>query len=211
MGMLIDVSMEIFSGMLVWPGDEEVDLRRVEEMEEGAPANLSRIRCGVHTGTHVDAPLHFIPGGKSVEQLPLAVLNGPAWVAGFPAAERIRAEELERAGIPEGTERLLMKTRNSDILGTLTSFREEYAGLDESGARWILEKKIRLVGIDFLSVSCPGQTVPVHELLLGAEVILVEGLLLGSVPAGACRFHCLPVKLKGADGAPARAVVEVAG
>ena len=209
MGRWIDVSMEIFSGMLVWPGDDGVELHRVQKMEEGASNNVSRIRCGVHTGTHVDAPLHFIPGGKTIEQLPLEVLAGPAWVAEFPAVQRIRAEELEQAGIPAGTERLLLKTRNSQSLGTMTDFREDYAGLEESGAKWILEKGIRLVGNDFLSVACRDQTGPVHRLLLGAEVILVEGLLLGKVPAGACRFYCLPLKLKGSDGALARAMVEV--
>ncbi len=209
MGKLIDVSMEVFSGMLVWPGDDGVDLHRVQKMEEGAHANLSRIRCGVHTGTHVDAPLHFVPGGKTIEQLSLDILNGPAWVAEFPSVERIRAEELEQAGIPAGTERLLLKTRNSQFLETTKTFREDYAGLEESGARWIVEKKIRLVGNDFLSVACRDQTGPVHTLLLGAEVILVEGLLLGKVPAGACRFYCLPLKLRGSDGALARAMVEV--
>jgi arylformamidase len=209
MGKLIDVSMDVFSGMVVWPGDDAVELRRVQKMEEGAHANLSRIRCGVHTGTHVDAPLHFISGGKTVEQLPLEILSGPAWVAEFPVTQRIRAEELEQAGIPDGTERLLLKTRNSQILEGLTVFREDYAGLDESGARWVVERKIRLVGNDFLSVACRDQTGPVHQVLLGAEVILVEGLLLGKVPSGACRFTCLPVKLRGSDGALARAMVEV--
>ncbi len=209
MGKVIDVSMEIFSGMLVWQGDDGVDLRPVEKIEEGAHANVSRIRCSVHTGTHVDAPLHFIPGGKTIEQLPLDVLTGPAWVAEFPAIQRIRAEELDNAGIPEGTKRLLLKTRNSQILETLTVFREDYAGLEESGAKWILSKGIRLVGNDFLSVATRDQTGPVHRLLLSAEVILVEGLLLGKVPAGACRFYCLPLKLRGSDGAPARAMVEV--
>jgi arylformamidase len=209
MGRLLDVSMEIFSGMLVWEGDDDVDLHRVQKMEEGAHANVSGLRCGVHTGTHVDAPLHFIPGGKTVDQLPLDVLAGPAWVAEFPAVQRIGAQELEQAGIPEGTERLLLKTRNSQFLETLTTFREDYAGLEESGAKWILSRGIRLLGNDFLSVASRDQTGPVHRLLLAAEVILVEGLLLGNVPAGTCRFTCLPLKLRGSDGAPARAMVEV--
>jgi arylformamidase len=209
MGKIFDVSMEISTGMLVWPGDDGVDLNRIQKMEEGAQANVSRIRCGVHTGTHVDAPLHFISGGKTIEQLPLEILTGPAWVAEFPIVQRIRAEELERAGIPSGTKRLLLKTRNSQTLETMTVFREDYAGVDESGAKWILEKGIRLVGNDFLSVACRDQTSPVHKLLLGAEVILVEGLVLKNVPPGACRFYCLPVKFKGSDGALARAMVEV--
>jgi arylformamidase len=209
MGRFVDVSMEIYSKMLVWPGDDGVDLRRVRTIGKKVHANVSRIQFGVHTGTHVDAPLHFIPGGKSIEQLPLDVLAGPAWIAEFPAVQCIRAEELERAGIPDGTERLLLKTGNSQILETLKAFREDYAGLDESGAKWILSKGIRLVGTDFLSVAVRDQTGPVHQLLLGAEVILVEGLLLGKVPVGGCKFYCLPLKLRGSDGAPARAMVEI--
>jgi arylformamidase len=209
MGRIIDVSMDVFSGMLVWPGDEGVDLRRAQRMEEGAHSNVSRICCGVHTGTHVDAPLHFIPDGRTVDRLPLEVLTGAAWVAEFPSVQRIRDEELEQAGIPAGTARLLLKTRNSQTLESMTEFRDDYAGLDGSGAKWIVAKGIRLVGNDFLSVACRDQTGPVHEILLAAGVTLVEGLLLDKVPAGACRFYCLPLKLRGSDGAPARAMVEV--
>lgn len=209
MGRLIDVSMEIYSGMMVWPGDDEVDLHRVQKLEEGAHSNLSRLVCGVHTGTHVDAPFHFIPGGKTIEQVSLEALMGPAWVAEFPDIQRIGTTELKAAGIPKGTERLLLKTRNSKTLGRTSTFREDYAGLDESGAKWILETGIRLVGNDYLSVACRDQTGPVHKLLLGAGIIFVEGLALEEVPPGACRFYCLPIKLKGSDGAPARAIVEV--
>jgi len=209
MGKLIDVSMEIYPGMMVWPGDEGVELVRTEKIEEGAHSNLSRISCGVHTGTHVDAPFHFIPGGKTIERLPLDALAGPAWVAGLAGVRRIGAEELDSAGIPEGTVRLLLKTDNSKTLATETVFREDYAGLTESGARWVLERGIRLVGNDYLSVACRDQTGPVHRLLLGAGIVFVEGLVLKEVPAGACRFHCLPLKLRGSDGAPARAMVEV--
>ncbi len=209
MSRIIDVSMEVFSGMLVWPGDDGVELHRTQKMEEGAHNNLSRLACGVHTGTHVDAPLHFIPGGKTIDQLPLDVLCGPAWTADFTSVQRIGADALERAGIPAGTKRLLLKTGNSLVLESMTVFRDDYAGLDESGAKWIVEKGIRLVGNDFLSVACRDQTGPVHRVLLGAEVILVEGLVMKNVPAGACRFTCLPVKLRGSDGALARAMVEV--
>ncbi len=209
MGKIIDVSMEVYTGMMVWPGDEGVELSRTQKMEEGAHANLSRIACGVHTGTHVDAPFHFIPGGKTIEQLPLETLAGPAWVAAFAEAGRIGADELQSAGIPAGTERLLLKTRNSKTIRQETVFRADYAGLTESGAEWVLDRGIRLVGNDYLSVACRDQTGPVHTLLLGAGVVFVEGLALEEVPSGACRFYCLPIKLRGSDGAPARAMVEV--
>ncbi len=209
MGRLIDVSMEIYTGMMVWPGDEGVELQRVQRMEDGAHANLSRITCGVHTGTHVDAPFHFIPGGKTIEQLPLEALAGPAWVAEITGTRRIGAEELGAAGIPDGITRLLLKTVNSKFIAKDTVFHDDYAGLTESGAKWILDRGIRLVGNDYLSVACRDQTGPVHTLLLGAGIIFVEGLALEDVPPGACRFYCLPLKLRGSDGAPARAMVEI--
>ncbi|MGB7538035.1 MAG: cyclase family protein, partial [Anaerolineales bacterium] len=209
MGRIIDISMEVYSGMLVWPGDDGVELHRTQKMEEGAHNNFSRITCGVHTGTHVDAPLHFIPGGKTIEQLPLEILTGPAWTADLTSVQRIGADGLDRIGIPAGTKRLLLKTSNSAMLESMTVFRDDYAGLDESGAKWIVGKGIQLVGSDFLSVACRDQTAPVHRALLGAEVIIVEGLILKDVPSGACRFACLPVKFRGSDGALARAMVEV--
>jgi arylformamidase len=209
MGRIIDVSMDVFSGMLVWPGDDGVDLRRVRTIGRNVHANVSRIRFGVHTGTHVDAPLHFVPGAKSIEQIPLDVLAGPAWVAEFPSRRKILAEDLEQAGIPSGTQRLLLKTDNSKILAALKTFREDYAGLDVGGAEWIAARGIRLVGCDFLSVAVREQTGPVHDVLLKAEIVIVEGLLLEKAPAGACTFYCLPLKLRGSDGAPARAMVEI--
>jgi arylformamidase len=209
MSRIFDVSMEVFPGMLVWPGDGGVELYRTQRLEAGGHNNSSRIVCGVHTGTHVDAPRHFFPGGKTIEQLPLEILSGPAWTADFSSVPRIGREALELAGIPAGTIRLLLKTGNSRLLASTPVFHEDYAGLDESGAQWVVERGIRLVGSDYLSVACRDQTGPVHRLLLGAEVILVEGLLLQDVPDGACRFTCLPVKLKGSDGAMARAMVEV--
>jgi arylformamidase len=209
MSRILDVSMEVFSGMLAWPGDEGVELYRTKKLETGDHNNSSRIVCSVHTGTHVDAPRHFFPGGKTIEQLPLEILSGPAWTADFTSRQRIGRDDLEMAGIPAGTLRLLLKTGNSRSLASETVFRDDYAGLDESGAQWLVEKGIRLVGSDYLSVACRDQTGPVHRLLLGAEAILVEGLLLREVPAGACRFTCLPIKLKGSDGAMARAMVEV--
>jgi arylformamidase len=209
MGKIIDVSMDIFPGMLVWEGDDEVDLRRTEKMEDGAHANVSRLRCSVHTGTHVDAPIHFIGGGESVDRIPLDVLIGPAWVADIPDRRHIGTENLAKAGIPEGTERLLLRTWNSQFLDTQTEFRSDFAGLNESGAEWILSKGIRLVGNDYLSVASRDQTGPVHRLLLGAGVVLVEGISLREVPAGACTFYCLPLKLMGSDGAPARAAIEL--
>jgi len=209
MGRLIDVSLTVRPGMLVWPGDDGVDLRRVARMEEGAEYNLSRIACGVHVGTHVDAPFHFIRDGATAEQLSVEVLVGPAWTADLGRTRRIAAADLDAVGVPDGTTRLLLKTINSTYVGSDTAFHEDFAGLTESGAAWVLGRGIRLIGIDYLSASCLDQTGPVHRSLLGSGVVLVEGLVLEKVPPGPCRLYCLPLKLKGSDGAMARAVVEI--
>jgi len=177
-------------------------------MEAGAHSNTSRLACGTHTGSHVDAPRHFLPQGGTMDAIPLETLMGPAWVVDFPHTGRIGADALDSAGIPAGIERLLMKTANSRLESTATEFRSDYCGLEESGARWIADRKIRLVGADYLSVAVRDQTGPVHRVLLGKEIVIVEGLTLNAVPAGACRFYCLPLRLRGAEAAPARAVVE---
>jgi arylformamidase len=208
MGKLIDVSQEIFPGMTVWPGDPGVELTRESDMESGAHSNTSRLQCGTHTGTHIDAPLHFLPGAAPLDSIPPAALIGPAWIADFPEAKRLRDDNLEAAGIPEGVERLLLKTSNSRSWNPESEFREDYVGLDESGAEWIVKRNIRLVGIDYLSVAARDRTGPVHRILLGKPVVIVEGLNLSQAPAGRCRFYCLPLRLRGAEAAPARAVIE---
>lgn len=204
---IYDVSMEIHPRMVVWPGDDGITLERTQSMEQGAHCNLSRIACGAHTGTHVDAPLHFLPGGKSVDKLRLDILCGQAWIADFRGVNRIGAEDLDAVAIPAGVERLLLKTENSRRSKNEVEFSADYAGLDESGAEWIVRRGIRLLGHDYLSIAVRDQTGPVHRILLGADVILVEGLRLEEVPAGECRFYCLPLKLMGSEGAPARAIV----
>jgi arylformamidase len=208
MSRLYDVSPEVYPGMVVWPGDAGVILERTSKMEAGAHSNASRLTCGTHTGTHIDAPLHFLPGGGTMDSVPLDALIGPAWVAEPAQTGRLRAADLEAAGIPAGVERLLLKTVNSRLWATAGEFHTGYTGLDESGARWIADRRIRLVGVDYLSVAVRDQTGPVHRVLRGDRIVIVEGLNLSDVPAGACRFYCLPLRLRGAEAAPARAVVE---
>jgi arylformamidase len=208
MTKLFDVSLEIFPGMVVWPGDAGVELARVDKMEAGSHSNTSRLACGTHTGTHIDAPLHFLPAGAALDGIPLETLSGPAWVADFPQAARLGAADLDAAEIPAAVERLLLKTTNSRLWAQETAFRPDYVGVDESGAEWIVKRNIRLVGVDYLSVAARDRTGPVHRILLGKAVVIVEGLNLSDVPSGACRFCCLPLRLRGAEAAPARAVIE---
>lgn len=203
-----DVSVPITNGMVVWPGHPRVEIGQVAEIDKGSECNVSRMGIDCHAATHVDAPCHFLREGAGVDDIPLASLIGPAYVAEIPDARRLSADLLDRPGIPAEAERLLFKTSNSELWAKPSGeFREDYVGLDRSGARWIVDRGIKLVGVDYLSVALFEEAAPVHRLLLRAEVVPLEGVDLRRVSSGWYRLICLPVKLAGCDGAPARVVL----
>ncbi len=206
---LYDISLAVSADMPVWPGDPAVRMWRASSISGGDPCNVTRLDIGAHTGTHVDAPLHFIDGAAAVDRLSLESLVGPCLVADFSDCETITADALSRLPDPPG-ERILFKTRNSarrEEYGA--KFFEGFTAVDESAAGRIARWGVKLVGIDYLSVerypSPPGN--PVHVALLSAGIVILEGLDLSEVPAGSYELICLPVKLRGSDGAPARAVL----
>jgi arylformamidase len=201
---IYDVTSTISPEMAVWPGDPPVSLARVKRMEDGAKNNLSHLACSAHVGTHVDAPLHFIADGADIVSLPLDILVGPARVVALPDVDAITAGALERLDL-EGVSRLLFKTRNSGL--TRTRFFKDFVALAADAAQWVLERSVRLVGVDYLSVESFGGDGSVHRALLGAGVIVVEGLDLSDVPPGDYVLHCLPLKLAGSEGAPARVIL----
>lgn len=205
---IYDVSVDITPDMPVWPGDPAVVLERVQSIAQGSNANVSQLACGVHIGTHVDAPLHFLDGAGAVETMRLEALTGRAYVVDLRRAGVIDAATLQAARIPSRAQRLLFRTRNSDLWrrGEKT-FHKDFVAVDDSGAAWLVGRKIRLVGVDYLSVAPFGRSRPTHEILLKAKVAVVEGLDLSRVPAGAYDLYCLPLKLIGSDGAPARAIL----
>lgn len=182
----------------MWPGDPPVLVERVASVEAGDPAGVSRLQLGTHTGTHVDPPAHFFPGGVTVDDLPLDVLVGPAVVADLTAVTSIASGALEALALPAGTLRVLLKT---EVPGGW------HGRLTADGARWLVERGVRLVGADTLSVEPESGTYPVHRVLLEAGVVIVEGLDLTAAGAGAYELVCLPLRITGADGAPARAVL----
>ncbi len=205
---LIDISVGVSPDLPVWPGDPAIELTPLASMDEGDEANVTKLSAGVHVGTHVDAPRHFIAGGRGVDELPLDVLIGRALVVELPAADVISEEALDGAGIPEGIDRLLFKTRNSNLWATSPDvFRKDFVAVDEGGAAWLVDHGVRLVGVDYLSVAPWGKAVPTHQRLLGADVVIVEGLNLSAAEPGSYQLYCLPVKLLGCDGAPARALL----
>jgi len=204
-----DVSLPISRDMPVWPGDPAVVLEKVSSMDAGAHANVSRLACGVHTGTHVDAPHHFMNDDRTVESLSLEVLVGPALLVQIPEQVKVvNADALEKAAIPSGTERLLLKTRNSHLWECAESeFFSGFVGISADGAKWLVQHNIRLIGIDYLSIAPYKQSVPTHRVLLEAGVIIVEGMDLSAISPGAYTLYCLPLKLVGSDGAPARVIL----
>lgn len=208
---IYDVTVPIAEGMPVWPGDVGVEIEWLASADRGDVLNLSRLSLGSHTGTHVDAPRHFLPHGLTVDHLPLDLLVGPAFVAELSgsAGQAIRAGDLATLLLPEGTIRLLLKTANSRFWKEQEhSFRTGYVHLTPEAAGWLVEHGVRLVGVDYLSVEAfEADEHPVHHMLLGAGVVVVEGLDLSEVPAGPCQLVCLPLKVKGGDGAPARVLV----
>ena len=189
---VVDVSVPVRPGMIVYPGDPEVRLERVRSIADGDVANLSRLDLGVHSGTHVDAPLHFVEGGGTVETLPLDVLVGPCVVV----------DGLDPEAVPAGAVRVLFKTPNSRLWDR-GEFSEDFVALDGDGAQALVGRGVRLVGIDYLSIGDE----EAHRVLLGAGVVAVEGLDLREVEPGEYHLVCAPLRLEGAEGAPARVLL----
>jgi arylformamidase len=207
---IYDVTLTISADLPVWPGDPDIQLYRISKMEEGAHANVSQMNMGVHVGTHVDAPYHFLGNGAAtVESLSLNLLTGRAYVLQIPHSEGlITAATLVKAEIPPRTRRLLFKTRNSTYWASgERQFQTGFVGLSPDAAEYVVNKGIKLVGIDYLSIAPYKQGAPTHKALLEAGVVVIEGLDLSAVRPGRYSLYCLPLKLAGSDGAPARAIL----
>lgn len=203
-----DISHTIRPTLPVWPGDPAVRLPQPSRMDRGDICNVTRLDISVHTGTHLDAPAHFIAGGAGVETLDLNVLIGPALVVDADDADALTADVLASLPIPAGTQRLLFKTRSSVLWDRADEgFVEEFVAVTGDGAQWLVERGVRLVGVDYLSVAPFSDPVPCHQILLAAGVIPVEGLDLRAIAPGEYQLICLPIKIGGSDGAPCRAVL----
>ncbi len=206
---IIDVTVTISPSLPTWPGDPSVVLERMDKIDDGANANVSHLDISVHTGTHVDAPFHFIPGGETVENLVLETLIGPAQVINVEVTgDVIDRSHLENAGILPGVTRLLLRTRNSEYWNQIDNgFQTGFAGLNVAASQYLLELGIKLIGIDYLSIAPFSNGRPTHEVLLGANVVIIEGLDLRKAQPGTYTLLCMPLKLANTDGAPARVVL----
>lgn len=206
---IYDLSIPISPDMVTWPGQPKVHLERVSRIEDGANSNGSVLALHVHTGTHVDAPVHFLQGEEGTESLPLDILTGAAQVIELlPDVREINAEVLIYAGLRPGVERVLFKTRNSAYWAQPNDeFKPEFVGISGDGAEFLVWQGVKLVGMDYLSVAPYKRSRETHEIFLRHRVVLVEGLDLRAVAPGMYHFICLPLKLVGSDGAPARAIL----
>jgi arylformamidase len=199
--------MPLSAGMPSFPDDPVFSSRRVHSIDQGDAYNLSQLLLGTHSGTHVDPPVHFIPGGATTDQLDLETLNGACRVIDVnPRATGVGVEDVAR--IPAGTSRVLFRTANSGRWKQSLAFFSDYVGLRPAAAQALIEKKVRLVGIDSLSIeNDPSKTFPVHHVLLGNGALILEGLLLADAAAGEYSLECLPLRLLGGDGGPCRATL----
>lgn len=205
--MLIDISVPLKSGMVTWPGDPAVELEQTMFIERGDVCNYTTIRAGLHIGTHMDAPRHFIRDGVAMHTMPLDATIGEARVIEIADPAAIRRADLEPHDIQTG-ERLLFKTRNSIERWNDDEFHHDFVYIANEAAQYLVERGVRTVGVDYLSIGGFYQDgVPTHQTLLGAGVWVIEGLNLAAVTPGRYELICLPLKILGADGAPARAVL----
>ena len=202
-----DISVLVGPGMTVWPGDSDVMLSRFASMEAGDACNVSRISMSAHAGTHVDAPLHYVDRGIDVAHVPIESLTGRARVIGIRGIRRIGAREILQHS-PERGEILLIKTDNSEREWWKLPFDPDFCRLTPGAAEELVAAGVRAVGIDGLSVGGPDEEGDrVHRILLTNTVTVIEGLALNDAPWGKCELMCLPLRLDGGDGAPARALI----
>jgi arylformamidase len=204
---IFDISVPVANGGVVYPGNPEIRIEPHSELSRGASSNLSRLSFGSHTGTHVDAPRHFLEAGSTVDRLPLDALIGPAQVIAFPDdVMSVTAADLQQSGLANA-QRVLIRTRNSTFIKE-REFHPDYTYLAPDAAEYLASAGVKLVGVDYLSVeqfhSGHHKT---HRTLLGRGIVIVEGLDLSGIAPGEYAFCCLPLRLEGLDGAPARAVL----
>jgi len=204
--MLYDISLSVTPKTVTFPGDPGIRFHPALRLERGEVVNLTAMEMCVHTGTHFDAPWHFLEQGARSDEVPLDAFLGPALVVEIPEARSVGRTELEPLPL-DGVERLLLKTRNSAFLHD-SAFHEDFTYLTKDGAEYLVSRGLRLVGIDYFSIDrFHSPDFPAHHALLGAGVVIVEAVDLSAVPPGQYELLCLPMKLAGLDGAPVRAVL----
>jgi len=206
---VIDISIPISNNTPVWEGDKGISITRVESIGKESKFNVSRIEMGVHAGTHIDAPFHVLNGGITVDQIHLDVLVGRTQIIEIPRSISVIDDDcLKGLNFSNGIKRVLFKTRNSTLWETDPfSFRRDYVGINEAGARFLSNLSLKLVGLDYFSISIFSDLIRPHELLLQKGVVVLENINLNGVTPGIYQLFCLPIKIMNTDGAPVRAIL----
>lgn len=209
---IFDISLPITNDMVVWPGDPPVKLTRLSEIIKGEESNISHLQFCVHTGTHIDAPKHYIDEGKTTDLIPLEKLIGEALVIHVDPDVDVISEEVLRSHLKNDdikkAKRILFHTRNSDEWSSKSNkFNENFVAIDTSGAKYLTELGMDLIGIDYLSVAPFDDTLDPHQIFLLNEVVLLEGINLSNIEEGFYQLYCLPLKIPNCDGAPARTIL----
>lgn len=203
----MDISAPLHNGMAHWPDNPPVVIERMLDVDRGDSANVSKMSLGVHTGTHVDAPVHFIRGGHGVHMAPFSALIGPARVIEIADSHSITVAELQQHDLQPG-ERILFKTLNSTRCWQTDEFVEDFVFVSQEAARYLARQRVQTVGVDYLSVGGYTEDGPeTHQALLSAGIWVIEGLILADIRPGIYELTCLPLKIVDSDGAPARAVL----
>lgn len=202
-----DVSVPLRDGMIHWPGDPECHIKRVVSMDDGAVCNLTHLSLSAHTGTHMDAPRHFVADGKTMEQMPLEAVIGRCRVFEMECEDQITADDLKQLKLMPG-QRVLFKTRNSTRSWGMQEFDKHFVSIRQDAAAYLVEQKVMTVGVDYLSIGgYEKDGVETHQIMLGAGMWVIEGLNLADIKPGYYELICLPLKIEGADGAPCRVVL----
>lgn len=203
---IFDISIGIDENLPLWPGDPELRLHWAANIEQGDLVNLTELSMSIHTGTHIDAPLHFLPNGKPFDSLSLSVFVGEAQVVAIPRDVNLITVDILQDVCEINAARILFKTKNSQLWET-SKFQQDYVALEASAAQWLVDLGVQLVGIDYLSIAPFKDPAPTHEILLSNDVVIVESLDLRLVEPGLYTLICLPLKLVGREAAPARAIL----
>lgn len=210
---LYDITVPISSDMIIWPGDPQVEVRQVSAISQGAESNVSTLRMSVHTGTHIDAPKHFLDDGKTIEQIDLQKLMGTVFVMvigdEIPVITKEILERHPAFTALKKVRKVLFKTGNSVFWPNSShAFQQDFVGLDHTAAQCLADLGMELVGMDYLSIATFNETEAPHKILLEKEVVLLESIDLTEVPEGTYEMVCLPMLLNGSEGAPARVILK---
>lgn len=209
---IYDISIPITPTMPVWPGDPPAEITPISAITQGDSVNISQLNMGVHCGTHIDAPKHFIDGGNTVEQIPLEKLIGTVLVLEIDPTVNVITDVILKQhpdiNLLKQASKIIFRTRNSSLWHEYPNqFRPDYVGIDSSGAAYLSQLNLDLIGIDYLSIAPYEETIEPHRILLTHDIVLLEGLNLSSVPSGIYDLYCLPLKLANCEGSPARVLL----